>query len=59
MDFDSYFSSYILSRILRSLNINAIFAILDNYNIGEEDKKKSKGTKTKSNIFGGKNLHRW
>jgi len=39
MDFDSYFSSYILSRILRSLNINAIFAILDDYNIGDDDKK--------------------
>lgn len=39
MDFDSYFSSYILSKILRSLNINAMFTILDDYNIGDDDKK--------------------
>lgn len=39
MDFDSYFSSYILSKILSRLNINAIFTILDDYNIGDEDRK--------------------
>lgn len=39
MDFDSYFSSYILSKILRSSNINAIFTILDDYNICDDDRK--------------------
>lgn len=39
MDFDCYFSSYILSKILKSLNINAVFTILDDYNIGDSDKE--------------------
>lgn len=39
MDFDSYFSSYMLSKILKSLNINARFTILDNYNICDDDKE--------------------
>lgn len=39
VDADSYFSSYILSRILRSFDINADFVILDNYMISEENKE--------------------
>lgn len=39
IDFDSYFSSYILSKIFKSLNINAKFTILDNYGIGDDDKE--------------------
>lgn len=38
IDFDSYFSSYILSSILTKLGINAIFTILDDYIIGDENK---------------------
>jgi len=39
IDFDSYFSSYILSKILKNFNINAEFTILDDYNISEDSKE--------------------
>lgn len=39
VDADSYFSSYILSKILRSLNIDSDFVILDDYMISEENKE--------------------
>jgi len=39
VDADSYFSSYILSKILNSFNINSHFAILDDYMISEENKE--------------------
>ena len=39
IDCDSYFSSYILFRVLSSFKINVKFCILDDYNILEEDKK--------------------
>ena len=38
VDCDSYFSSYILYKILRSFNINAYFCFLDTFNILKEDK---------------------
>lgn len=39
IDCDSYFSSYLLFRVLSSFKINVKFCILDDYNILEEDKK--------------------
>ena len=39
IDCDSYFSSYILYKVLKKQGINVIFSILDTYNILEEDKK--------------------
>ena len=39
IDTDSYFSSYILSVVLKSFGINAFFCIIEDYNILEEDKK--------------------
>lgn len=39
MDFDSYFSSYILSEILKYFNVNAKFTILDDYIICDDDKE--------------------
>lgn len=39
IDCDSYFSSYILYKVLKKFNINVFFSILDTYNILEEDKK--------------------
>ena len=39
LDFDSYFSAYILSKILKKLKINAEFTILDDYNICDDDKQ--------------------
>lgn len=39
VDADSYFSSYILSKILKSFNINSDFVILDDYMISEENKQ--------------------
>jgi len=39
VDADSFFSSYILSKILNSFNINSYFAILDDYIISEENKE--------------------
>ena len=38
IDADSYFSSYILSKIFNSFNINAHFTILDNYIFNDENK---------------------
>ena len=38
LDADSYFSSYILSNILKKLNIKAYFTILDNFKISDENK---------------------
>lgn len=38
IDVDSYFSSYILSKILISLGVNAHFAIIDNYIYSLDDK---------------------
>ena len=37
LDADSYFSSYILSKVLSSFGINAIFTILDDYVFLDED----------------------
>lgn len=37
VDADSYFSSYILAKILDSFGINAIFTVLDDYVILDED----------------------
>ena len=39
VDADSYFSSYVLSNILKSFNINSDFVILDNYLISDENKE--------------------
>ena len=39
VDADSYFSSYILSKILKKFNINSDFVILDDYMISEENKQ--------------------
>ena len=39
VDADSYFSSYVLSRILNSFNIKSYFTILDDYIIAEENKE--------------------
>ena len=39
IDADSYFSSYVLSRILRRFGINAYFTILDNYTLSLENKE--------------------
>ena len=39
IDFDSYYSSYLLYKVLRSFNINAYFCLLDDYSILEDDKK--------------------
>lgn len=39
VDADSYFSSYILSKILISFGINSDFIILDDYMISEENKQ--------------------
>jgi len=39
MDFDSYFSSYILSKILKKFNVNAEFTILDDYTFSDENKE--------------------
>ena len=38
-DCDSYFSSYLLYKVLKSFNINVHFCILDDYSILEDDKK--------------------
>ena len=51
MDFDSYFSSFILSKILRELGINAKFAVLDYYSIGDTDKNIINDFKTDSPII--------
>lgn len=39
VDVDSYFSSYILSKILKSFDINSDFVILDDYMISEENRE--------------------
>ena len=39
IDADSYFSSCVLSKILKSFNINAHFTILDNYIYSDENKE--------------------
>lgn len=39
IDADSYFSSYILSKILNSFGINSYFTILDNYKFSFENKE--------------------
>jgi len=39
IDADSYFSSYVLSKILKSFNINAYFTILSNYVFSQDDKE--------------------
>ncbi len=39
VDADSYFSSYLLSKVLKSFGINAIFTVLDDYVILDEDVK--------------------
>ncbi len=39
VDCDSYFSSYLLSQVLKSFNINVHFCILDDYSILEEDRR--------------------
>jgi len=39
VDADSYFSSYILSKILRNFDIKSEFIILDDYMISEENKE--------------------
>ena len=39
IDFDSVFSSLVLSKILKSYNINANFTILDDYTFSDENKE--------------------
>lgn len=39
IDFDSYFSSYILTKILKKFKVNAIFTILNDYTFSNEDKE--------------------
>jgi inorganic pyrophosphatase/exopolyphosphatase len=39
IDADSFFSSYLLYKVLRSFDINAFFSILDDFHMSEEEKE--------------------
>ena len=51
IDSDSYFSSYLLYKILKSFNLNVHFCMLDDYSILEEDKKEIEDFKQEEPII--------